>query len=121
MHNYFLPELSANDLGPVVLGYEHNSDGPSFPQELLSGSSASDYSAIAWHCYDNDSGPTVMAQLHDQYPSIDQYELGRAQGGVLTGTDAPMLVTARGRAARGRSRRSGAPSVGRDERTRAPA
>jgi glucosylceramidase len=74
VHSYLLPDLSANGLSPVVLGYDHNWDNPSFPQELLSGATAGDYPAIAWHCYDTDSDPTVMGQLHNAYPSVDQYE-----------------------------------------------
>jgi glucosylceramidase len=74
VHTYLKPTLAANGLSPVVLGFDHNWDNPSFPQALLGGSTASDYGGIAWHCYDNGSDPTVMTQLHNAYPSYDQYE-----------------------------------------------
>jgi glucosylceramidase len=74
VHSYLKPTLTANGLNQVILGFDHNWDNPSFPQSLLSGSTASDYAGIAWHCYDNGSDPTVMTQLHNAFPSYDQYE-----------------------------------------------
>ncbi|MCU1493289.1 MAG: Ricin lectin [Acidimicrobiaceae bacterium] len=74
VHNYLVPDLSAAGLHPVILGYDHNWDQASFAQSLLSGSTASDYGAMAYHCYNNDSDPTVMTQVHNAYPSVPEYE-----------------------------------------------
>jgi glucosylceramidase len=74
VHNYLKPTLAANGLNQVVLGFDHNWDNAAFPQALLAGSTAGDYTGIAWHCYDNGSDPTVMTQLHNAYPTYDQYE-----------------------------------------------
>jgi glucosylceramidase len=74
VHSYLKPTLTAAGLNPVILGFDHNWDNPSFPQALLAGSTAGDYAGIAWHCYDNGSDPTVMTQLHNAYPTFDQYE-----------------------------------------------
>lgn len=74
VHNYLAPDLSANGLNTVILGYDHNWDNPSFPQALLAGSTAGDYSGIAWHCYNTDSYPAEMTWLRNQYPSYDAYE-----------------------------------------------
>ncbi|HWE89789.1 MAG TPA: RICIN domain-containing protein [Pseudonocardiaceae bacterium] len=74
VHSYLKPTLAAAGLNPVVLGYDHNWDNPSFPEGLLSGSTAGDYGGTAWHCYNNDSDPTVMTQAHDLYPGYDNYE-----------------------------------------------
>jgi glucosylceramidase len=64
----------ATTLSQVILGYDHNWDNPSFPQALLSGSTASDYVGTAWHCYNNDSDPTVMTQQNNAFPTYDNYE-----------------------------------------------
>lgn len=74
VHSYLKPTLAAAGLNQVILGFDHNWDNPTFPEALLGGSTAGDYGGIAWHCYDNGSDPTVMTQLHNAYPTFDQYE-----------------------------------------------
>ena len=74
VHNFLKPSLATAGLSPVVLGFDHNWDALWYPQQLLTSQAASDYAGIAWHCYDNNSDPTMMSAIHNQYSGIDQYE-----------------------------------------------
>lgn len=74
VHNYLKPSLANAGLNPQILGFDHNWEFSTYPQQLLSSSAAGDFAGFAWHCYDNASDPTVMTVLHSQDPSKDQYE-----------------------------------------------
>jgi glucosylceramidase len=74
VHNYLLPDLSANGLSPVILGMDHNWENESFAQDIATSSTNGDFGGIAYHCYDNTSDPTVMTQVHNIAPSKDAYE-----------------------------------------------
>lgn len=73
VHNYLVPDLHNNSLSPTILGFDHNLDDLSFPQSLDTSQAAGDFSGMAWHCYDNNSEPTMIAAIHNQYGG-DQYE-----------------------------------------------
>lgn len=73
VHNYLLPDLRNNSLSPKVIGFDHNLDALYFPQQLDTSQAAGDFSSMAWHCYDNNSEPTMIAAVHNQYGG-DQYE-----------------------------------------------
>src|SRR6266568_3067545 len=74
VHNYLMPDLAAHGLTTKVLGFDHNWDALWYPQQLLSGQAGGDLYGIAWHCYDYNSDPTMMAVIHSQRPGIHQYE-----------------------------------------------
>lgn len=74
VQNYLEPDLASAGLSPQILGFDHNWDALYFPQQLLSTSAASDFSGIAWHCYDYNSDPTMMSVIHNEYSNIAQYE-----------------------------------------------
>jgi len=74
VHNFLKPSLSAAGLSPAVIGFDHNWDALYFPQQLLTSQAAGDFAAMAWHCYDNNSEPTMTAAIHNQYSGIDEYE-----------------------------------------------
>lgn len=74
VHNYLKPSLASAGLSPVVVGFDHNWDALWYPQQLMTSQAAGDYAGIAWHCYDNNSDPTQMSAIHNQYSGIDQYE-----------------------------------------------
>lgn len=73
VHNYLVPDLRNNGLSPTLLGFDHNMDALYFPQQLDTSQAAGDFSGMAWHCYDNNSEPTMIAAIHNQYGG-DQYE-----------------------------------------------
>ncbi|MFL5961425.1 MAG: RICIN domain-containing protein [Gaiellaceae bacterium] len=73
VHSYLKPSLTNAGLSPVILGFDHNWDALYFPQQLATSSAAGDLSGMAWHCYDNNSEPTQMSAIHNQYGG-DQYE-----------------------------------------------
>lgn len=73
VHNYLEPDLRSNGLSPSVLGFDHNLDALYFPQQLDTSQAAGDFAGMAWHCYDNNSEPTMIAAVHNQYGG-DQYE-----------------------------------------------
>ncbi len=73
VHNYLEPDLRNNSLSPSVLGFDHNLDALYFPQQLDTSQAAGDFAGMAWHCYDNNSEPTMIAAVHNQYGG-DQYE-----------------------------------------------
>jgi glucosylceramidase len=74
VQNYLKPDLASAGLSPAVLGFDHNWDSLSFPQQLLSSSAGSDFAGVSWHCYDYNSDPTMMSVIHNEYSGIDQYE-----------------------------------------------
>jgi glucosylceramidase len=74
VHNFLKPSLASAGLSPVVLGFDHNWNALWYPQQLMTSQAAQDYAGIAWHCYDNNSDPTMMPAIHNQYSGIDQYE-----------------------------------------------
>lgn len=73
VHNYLKPDLANNGLSPTLLGFDHNLDSLSFPQQLDTSQAAGDFAGMAWHCYDYNSEPTMIAAIHNQYGG-DQYE-----------------------------------------------
>jgi glucosylceramidase len=73
VHNYLKPDLVSNSLSPVLLGFDHNMDSLTFPQQLDTSQAAGDFAGMAWHCYDYNSEPTMMSAVHNQYGG-DQYE-----------------------------------------------
>jgi glucosylceramidase len=74
VQNYLAPDLASAGLSPAVLGFDHNWDSLSFPQQLLSSSAGSNFAGMSWHCYDYNSDPTMMSVIHNEYGGIDQYE-----------------------------------------------
>jgi len=73
VHNFLKPDLANAGLSPLVLGFDHNWDALYFPQQLETSVAAGDLGGVAWHCYDNNSEPTQMSAIHNQYGG-DQYE-----------------------------------------------
>ncbi|SEI14672.1 MULTISPECIES: RICIN domain-containing protein [unclassified Leifsonia] len=73
VHNYLKPDLVAAGLNQPILGYDFNWENLAYPTSLISGSAASDYSGVAWHCYDYTAEPAMMTNLHNVY-GYDQYE-----------------------------------------------
>ena len=74
VHNFLVPDLASANLSPKILGFDHNWDALYFPQQLMTSSAAGNFSAMAWHCYDNNSDPTMMSVIHNQNSGLDQYE-----------------------------------------------
>lgn len=63
-----------NLLGDSVklLAYDHNWDVPSYPVDVLSGTSPGTFTGTAWHCYAGDMA-SAMDQLHATFPEYDQH------------------------------------------------
>jgi glucosylceramidase len=67
------PALKAAGLNTGILGYDHNWNDPSFPETILSNSTAAQYvSGTAWHCYSGD--PSAQSTVEALYPSYGTYE-----------------------------------------------
>lgn len=74
VHNFLKPSLAGAGLSQLVIGFDHNWNALWYPQQLMTSQAAGDYAGIAWHCYDNNSNPTMMSALRNQYSGIDEYE-----------------------------------------------
>jgi glucosylceramidase len=68
---YLGPALAAAGLGAVkILGYEHNWDNTSYPEQVLSDSTANPFVAgTSWHCYAGDV--SAQTTVKNAYPSKD--------------------------------------------------
>jgi glucosylceramidase len=64
------PALHAAGLSPKIYGSDLSWDSLSYASALGSGPAAGDLSGISWHCYFG--SPTVMSQLHQASPGLDQ-------------------------------------------------
>jgi glucosylceramidase len=73
VHSNLKPSLANAGLSPTILGFDHNLDALYFPQQLETSVAAGDFAGMAWHCYDNNSEPTQISAIHNQYGG-DQYE-----------------------------------------------
>lgn len=81
--NNLAPALASANLHPKILGYDHDWNGLSYAQSLLSDSATNNALAgIAWHCYNGD--PSAMSTLHSQYPNKEVYETECASGISIT-------------------------------------
>jgi glucosylceramidase len=65
-----VPALSAAGLHTKIYGNDLSWDSTSYANGLVSGQAGSDLSGIAWHCYFG--SPTVMSQLQQAAPTLDQ-------------------------------------------------
>jgi glucosylceramidase len=64
------PAFSAAGLRTKIYGHDLSWDQLNYAGSLATGPAASDLSGIAWHCYFG--SPTVMSQLHQSAPGLDQ-------------------------------------------------
>jgi len=64
------PALSAAGLHTKIYGNDLSWSSSAYADALASGPAAGDLSGISWHCYSG--APTVMSQLHQQDPGLDQ-------------------------------------------------
>ncbi|KAH8811003.1 putative beta-1,6-glucanase [Xylogone sp. PMI_703] len=72
INGYVGPALRNAGLNTEIWAYDHNTDVPSFPQNVLS--QAGGYtSTVAWHCYANPIDWTVLTQFHQSFPNSKQY------------------------------------------------
>ncbi|KAI1775923.1 glycoside hydrolase family 30 protein [Hypoxylon cercidicola] len=70
--DYIGPALRAANLNTQIWAYDHNTDTPSYPQEVIDG--AGEYvGATAWHCYASDLNWTVLSDFHNANPDKSQY------------------------------------------------
>ena len=67
---YLQPALAGAGLHPKIYGNDLSWDQLTYAASLSSGSAAGDLTGIAWHCYFG--SPTVMSQLHQSAPALDQ-------------------------------------------------
>ena len=67
---YLSPALRAAGLDTKVYATDHNWDRQAYANGVATGAAAGDLAGIAWHCYFGT--PTVMSQLHQSSPSLDQ-------------------------------------------------
>ena len=67
---YLQPALEQAGLHPKIYGTDLSWDQLTYAASLSSGSAAGDLNGIAWHCYFG--SPTVMSQLHQSAPALDQ-------------------------------------------------
>jgi glucosylceramidase len=71
--NNLKPALTSAGLNPKILGWDFVWSDTSYAQALLDDPATnSDIEGIAWHCYDG--SPSVMTQIHNQYPTKGMYE-----------------------------------------------
>jgi glucosylceramidase len=66
------PALAAAHLSTKIYGNDLSWDQLTYASGLTTSSAANDLSGIAWHCYFG--SPTVMSQLHQSDPGLDQIE-----------------------------------------------
>jgi glucosylceramidase len=66
--NALAPKLSAAGLSTKILGWDHNWDNTSYPQQVLAATGANAV-GTAWHCYGGD--PSGQTTVHNAYPSKD--------------------------------------------------
>jgi O-glycosyl hydrolase len=64
------PAFSAAGLRTKIYGNDLSWDQLNYAGSLATGPAASDLAGIAWHCYFG--SPTVMSQLHQSAPGLDQ-------------------------------------------------
>ncbi|MGZ6589632.1 MAG: glycoside hydrolase family 30 protein [Solirubrobacteraceae bacterium] len=67
---YLQPALARAGLHPKIYGNDLSWDKLAYADSLASGPAAGDLNGIAWHCYFG--SPTVMSQLHQSAPGLDQ-------------------------------------------------
>jgi glucosylceramidase len=67
---YLQPALARAGLHPKIYGNDLSWDQLAYADSLLSGPAAGDLNGIAWHC--DFGSPTVMGQLHESAPGLDQ-------------------------------------------------
>jgi len=66
------PALTAANLRPKVMAYDHNWDRPDYPETVLKDAKAGALAAgTAWHHYGGD--PSVMTKNHEEFPQKDQW------------------------------------------------
>ena len=64
------PALQAAGLNTKIYATDHNWDRQAYANAVATGTSAGDLAGIAWHCYFG--APTVMSQMRQSIPSLDQ-------------------------------------------------
>jgi glucosylceramidase len=67
---YLSPALRAGGLDTKVYANDHNWDRQAYANGVATGAAAGDLAGIAWHCYFGT--PSVMSQLRQNAPSLDQ-------------------------------------------------
>jgi glucosylceramidase len=68
--NTLAPKIAAAGLGTRILGYDHNWDTPSYPEQVLA-STGNNVIGTAWHCYGGD--PSGQSTVHNAYPGKDAF------------------------------------------------
>ncbi|KAJ5199326.1 Glycoside hydrolase family 30 [Penicillium cf. griseofulvum] len=72
IQNYIGPALAQAGLNTDIWAYDHNTDVPSYPQNVIN--TAGQYvHSVAWHCYASNVDWTVLTQFHQTNPNIKQY------------------------------------------------
>ncbi|KAL7919605.1 glycoside hydrolase family 30 protein [Trichoderma austrokoningii] len=72
IQNYVGPALKNAGLSTQIWAYDHNTDQPDFPEQVLG--IASEYvPAVAWHCYATNLDWTVLTSFKNQFPNVEQY------------------------------------------------
>jgi glucosylceramidase len=66
--NNLAPKLRAAGLSTKILGYDHNWDDTSFPQQVNNGAGGN-VAGSAWHCYGGN--PSGQSTVHNAQPSKD--------------------------------------------------
>ncbi|RAO72515.1 uncharacterized protein BHQ10_008527 [Talaromyces amestolkiae] len=72
IQSYVGPALASAGLDTAVWAYDHNTDVPSFPQNVLN--TASQYvDTVAWHCYASSVDWSVLTDFKNSNPDVTQY------------------------------------------------
>ena len=97
---YLGPALSAAQLSPKVMVYDHNWNRPDYPETVLKNPKAGPLAAgTAWHHYEGD--PAVMTKNHEEFPGKDQWvtessggtwQKGLNEKGNVLGEEAAELI-----------------------------
>jgi glucosylceramidase len=88
--NDLAPDLSAAGESTKILGWDHNWDNTSYPEQVLA-STGSNTVGVAWHHYAGTA--SAMTTVHDAYPSTVQLE---TEGSWTSGTNWPAEILGQG-------------------------
>ena len=72
IQKYVGPALKNAGLATQIWAYDHNTDVPSYPQQVLNGAGAY-VNTVAWHCYATNNDWGVLTNFSKANPGVRQY------------------------------------------------
>lgn len=72
IQKYVGPALKNASLATQIWAYDHNTDVPSYPQQVLDGAGAF-VKTVAWHCYATNNDWGVLTNFSKANPGVRQY------------------------------------------------